>query len=401
MHPLLRSAWLVYALGVTLFMGVFLVGQLVVSSRTLTIGSYVFRGWADSIVVDADRRENVVRRILEKARTYESQIEESHLLLGMLVNRDQDGNAVDVCDSLLFSSLRFVSLVKLGMTEQANQAWAAIEKSQDNGRWFRHPRCKTATSRDMILGVLAALTQWPANHEIHLRRLIAAVSRMNGSLDHGPFYVSYLSPGIAEIVRLLAMRSGFGEEMLPSQVRQGFSTLELDASVMSTGYRSHLVALTTWTELELETRGGGKARSPHLHYGPLGRLFAAKSLRDRRIEWATSRLVEVDSQNIFYRWIRLKAAGALSEGARIKMMEELLSMPQFPEHLPWDCDRRADYVWQRDSSELSASQGPCTFQYSGVDFLWMAGLLVNDPLPFTVSNAVAIKDEDDSPFEVE
>lgn len=381
MHPLLRSAWLAYVLGIVLFMGVFIVGQLVISSRTLTLGSYVFRDWADSIVVSDDHRIAVVNRVMEKARSYERQIQKSHLLLGMVVNRDQDGGPVDVCDSLLFSSLRFVALSKLGMRDEAAKAWTAIEGSQDNGRWFRHPRCKTATSRDMILGVAAALTQWPANHEAHLRRLIGAITRMNGSVDQGPFYVSYLSPGMAEILHLLALRSGLPEESLPSQVKRGFSTLELDAAVLTPGYRSHLVALTTWTELELESNSGSKVRSPHLHYGPLGKIFAAKSLRDRRLEWATDRLVEIDSHNIFYRWVRLKAAGALSAGARVKLLEELLAMPQFPEHLPWDCDRRADYLWQRDSVEYGPRAGGCTYQYSGVDFLWMASLLIADPAP--------------------
>lgn len=385
MHPLLRSAWLVYTLGIALFMGVFAVGQLVISSRTLTLGSYIFRNWADSITVDDAHRDEVVHRLLDKVRSYESQIEKDHLLLGMVVNRDQEGGAVDVCDSLLFSTLRFVALNKLGLKEEAAKAWNAIEMSQENGRWFRHPRCKTATSRDMILGVVAALTQWPANHEVHLRRLIAAVSRMGGSVDQGPFFVSYLSPGIAEIIRQLAMRSGISESVLPSQVKGGFSTLELDAAVLTPGYRSHLVALTTWAELELGNSGSPKVRSPHLHYGPLGKIFAAKSLRDRRLEWATNRLVEIDPQNIFYRWVRLKSAGALSPGARVKLMEELLAMPQFPEHLPWDCDRSADYLWQRDSAEYGPGSRTCSFQYSGVDFLWMASLLISDPTPMMVS----------------
>ena len=382
MHQLLRSAWLAYLGGLILFLSIFGVGHVVMSSRTATLGSYVFRNWASSIMVDDSRRLELVAEAQARFISYNDQIKQGHLLAGMVVNRDQEGHPVDVCDSLLFSSLRYVALAKMKLGNDAQEAWEAIEKSQEDGRWFRHPRCKAATSRDMVLGVLAALTQWPARQEQHLGSLINTVGKLNGFVDKGPFYVSYLSPGMGEIVRQLALRSGLRDDVLPPEVRRGFSTVELDAAVLSSGYRSHLVALTAWTEMELQAKNAGmKVRSPHLHFGPLGRLFAAKSIRERRLEWATSRLVEIDPQNIFYRWLRLKAAGALSEGARVKLLEELLAMPQFPRHLPWDCDRRADYLWQRDSSEFAPAKGACNYQYSGVDFLWMSSLIVSDPTP--------------------
>ena len=129
--------------------------------------------------------------INRRVTIYEDQIEELHLLEGMVVNRHADASYADECDSLLFSSIRFVALLKLGHKAKALEAWSAITKSQDNGKWFRHPTCHRRTSRDMIVGLLIALTQRPLDGEDHLVDFFDYVEENDGFFGDGPLSVSY------------------------------------------------------------------------------------------------------------------------------------------------------------------------------------------------------------------
>jgi hypothetical protein len=59
------------------------------------------------------------------------------------------------------------------------------------------------------------------------------------------------------------------------------------------------------------------------------------------------------------------------------LMKSLASMKkQFPDNrLPMNCDRKADYLWQRNTNEAFEASEECTKSFHGIDFLWMAALL--------------------------
>lgn len=316
-----------------------------------------------------------------RAALYEELIEKTQLEQGLLVHRSFNGRAASECDSLLFSSLRYVALGKLGWEDRAAAAWRAIEeKTFENGRWIRHPNCRRkSTSRDMIVGLMTALTQNPAHRESHIRNLLAIIERTSGSIDDGPFYVSRLSPGLGELLKALAKREGLAMKQLPDSIRMGFSTLEFDTWIAVPGYTSHLNALTLWSELELSDE------DPGLRFRTLTQLFDGilnpilpSELSEQRRVWAAQSLFAVDPQNLFFEWLNLKAAGALTFSSRARLLEKLLAMPQFPrDRLPTNCDRKADYLWQRASVEYGPSKN-CHETFHGADFLWMTALLVEN-----------------------
>lgn len=322
-----------------------------------------------------------------RALLYETSIRQSHLDHGMVVNRSAVGDRVDQCDSLLFSSLRFVALKKLGLEGEAAVAWNAIRASRSGGKWFRHPECThKSTSRDMIIGVLAALTQRPDGYREMLSELMKYVEANAGFIGDGPFYVSYLSPGLAEILRHFARIEAITESMLPPVIRYGFSTMELDTYTANVGYESHLLALVLWIEQELkrielaESRGNNQLRALPLPLERFTRALWGVKVLQQRWPWLAQRLVDRDAKNLFFRWLRLSTADALTSRARLAMLRELDAMPQFPEdRLPDSCDRRADYLWQRASIEYQSQEtSRCRYRFSGVDYLWMASLLVSD-----------------------
>ncbi len=115
-------------------------------------------------------------------------------------------------------------------------------------------------------------------------------------------------------------------------------------------------------------------------------VYPQKSSCDRkgkprdRLNWITYRLFSADPDNLFYRFLYLRSINALTTPARIRMMDALLAMPQFPAtRLPTSCDRRADFLWQRDSREYYLqSREPYCQHFNGVDFLWMAANLIAD-----------------------
>jgi hypothetical protein len=60
------------------------------------------------------------------------------------------------------------------------------------------------------------------------------------------------------------------------------------------------------------------------------------------------------------------------------LLNKLLQMNEFPNNsLPSDCERRADYVWQRSSTSYQKKSIRCNYQYPGIDFIWMASLLIS------------------------
>jgi len=351
---------------------------MVSSVRRTHASSIFFRKIANTQSYTPEQSQIIGDQLKTKFATYEGIIRNDHLDHGMVVGRDSENNIVDECDSLLFSSLRFVALDKAGESKGAKDAWTAIRASRSSDGFFiRHPRCNQPASRDMILGVLLALTQHPPGWQSIVAEMVSSATANFGFFADGPIYVSYMSPGLAALFRHLAIDAGISEAALPTWLNESFSTLEIDAPSSAAGYESHLVALTLWVEMELShSKNSRVVRSPEFHFGPLQRLFAAKSLRDHRREWLADQLLEADRSNLFFRYLRLETADAISADMRTRLAEELLKMPQFPnDRLPGDCDRRADYLWQRHSREYQPQKTVCTQSFSGVDFLWMAALL--------------------------
>ncbi len=378
----MRTLFKAFLLGLALFGTVAVYSQLVANSRFLARSHESLRLFAQlGPAPDAAERQRLIDTTLRRARVYEAAIERTHLVDGMLVNRTASGGTEDTCDSLLFSGLRFVALKKLGFEREAAEAWTALEKSQAEGLWIRHPRCgDRATSRDMIMGLLVALSQKPENQQGHLRLLLAQVAKRDGYFSFGPRYVSYLTPTLARLLRLVATAGDIDPAMLPPVVRDGYSVEELSVAWINPGFEAHLVGLATWLELELlQSEPGLRAQAGAPLLGGLSDLTTwatGADLEKQRLQWTTSRLVELDPQNLFFRYLRLRAADALTHKTAATMVTELMAMRQFPEgRLPRDCDRSADYLWQRGSWEHHGRRR-CNRIFSGTDYLWMSGLLV-------------------------
>ena len=365
-----------------LFGAVAAYGQLVANSRYLSRASETLRAWAVSLPPPTPlAAAALVAEARQRAQLYDDQIVAKHLVDGMVVNKELDGNMLDQCDSLLFSSLRYASLVKLGATERAAKAWSAIEKSQVDGHWLRHPRCPKSTSRDMLVGLLIALAQHPPNAETHLKSLLKRVGDHNGYFSTGPIYVSYLTPGLARFLAMLAPGARVSDQDLPDIVRDGYSTAELEVMVVDEGYEAHLGGLSAWLEMELAKETSTEDRRgswPVAAVDEAVKPFASPTLEAQRLEWITDRLMQVDGTNLFFRYLRLRAAGALTPAVRERLLGDLLSRSQFPaDRLPEDCDRKADYLWQRNRWHRWHHPVDCSVEYSGVDYLWMTALLLD------------------------
>jgi hypothetical protein len=316
----------------------------------------------------------------ERAVLYEEWIEAEHLDRGMVVHRHAGGRSSGECDSLLFSSLRYTALHKLGWHDKAEDAWAAIERAHENGRWLRHPQCRRkSTSRDMIVGLLTAINQNPQGKDAQLQQTLDIIERTDGSIDRGPFYVSRLSPGIGELLKQMSLSRGWPLQSLPSEVRIGFSTLEVDTWLASPGYTSHLNALVLWNELLLLERQQATRSLSQLIDG-VGQPLLGLDWSSRRLEWAAQRLAELDPENLFFIWLKHRSAGSLNDQTRATLLARLLAMPQFPrDRLPENCDRKADYLWQRSSWEYQPLPDVlCSERFHGVDFLWMVALLTDE-----------------------
>lgn len=370
----MRSFLATFLLASLLFGAAAAYSQLVANSRFLARSSESLRDWSLSLAVPREEvREHILKTLDERVSLYDDEVTRKHLVDGMLVNWTMSGRMLDECDSLLFSALRFAALHKLGHTEQAEKAWESIQGSQTDGYWLRHPRCHKSTSRDMIVGLLVALSQKPFGYEQHLRTLLSRVKQHNGYFGTGPVYVSYATPGIAKLMGMLARNDGIADSDLPPVVRDGYSTNEIQMLVTQRGYAAHLIAMTIWLEMELgESAPEGAAELVDSLTVPAG----GRSLHAQRHDWSTHELVQLDQRNLFFRYLRLRAANAMTPAVAYRLMGELLEMREFPEdRLPLDCDRRADYLWQRSSRQYEPGTRGCRRQFHGTDFVWMAALL--------------------------
>lgn len=361
--------------------------QLISNSRYLDLSAKVLQDWAASRPqLDSSA---VVKAAIARAELYDDLVQQTHLVDGMVVNRGRGGTMLDQCDSLLFSSLRYVGLEKLKLANRADAAWRGIQAARGQDGWARHPLCRSkGTSRDMLLGLLVAFSQEPQGFDTHLRDLIEQVHKSGGFFGSGPVYVSYLTPGIARLMAMLAPAGNLPERELPPILQSSYATHELTLYATRRGYEAHLVALTVWLDMELSARHPRISdRVPSSVEDAVGRLvrpFASGEVKRQRIEWATHQLAQIDSHNLFFRYLRLRASNALTPQVASALLTELMVMPQFPpDRLPNTCDRRADYLWQRASREFAPSNATpfrCSREFNGSDFLWMAGLLVEASL---------------------
>lgn len=319
-----------------------------------------------------------------RAALYNQLIEQRMLVDGMVISRNEDDLPDHLCDSLLFSSLRYRALLALGFHESADDAWQAIQSSRNRGVWWRHPKCREQSlSRDMMMGVMIALESHPPNGRKLLEELLAEIGRRHGSISDGPFFVSYLSPGPAGLLRYLAESYRIPYAKWPWVLKQSFSSIEYDALFLRPGYESHLAGLGVWLELQFNERS--KVFNPRSMLGQFDRLVtgapASKTadFDQKRKIWVAHTIAQANPENLFFITLQLEAEGALSDTVKANLLKRLLVMPQFPsDRLPMDCDRDADYLWQRNAKEFSPSTNRCRRTYSGVDFLWMAGILATD-----------------------
>ena len=389
----MRQFYTAFALTLLLFGGVAAYSELVFNSRYLDRTRSALVEWSRHLPeLPAPVVLELETEAKRRARLYDDIIQKDHLVDGMVVSRNlTSGVMLDQCDSLLFSSLRYVSLVKLGWLDRAKEAWDGISNAHRDGTWLRHPRCRHSTSRDMLVGLLAALSQRPDGYDQHLLTLIRRIERHDGYFSTGPIYVSYLSPGLARFLARMAPATHLREDDLPPIIRDGYSTAELEVLVVRRGYETHLGGLSAWLEMELDAGSDHDGNAPSSIAAKLTNNlvapFASDTLLRQRLDWITDRLVQTDPTNLFFRYLRLRAAGALTPAVRQRLLAELLAMRQFPRSgLPANCDREADYLWQRASREPTHGPLACTREYSGSDFLWMASLLlegreVDAPIP--------------------
>jgi hypothetical protein len=364
-------------------------------STALGIGLPIYIGNVQSLVLSAkhlhaetnalsiDERAGSLlgEEVLKKALRYERMLSQEHLHKGMVVNRGPKGAIIDECDSLLFSCLRYAALNQLGYQHKAQESWEAIEKSQYRGKWYRHPDCPRPTSRDMLIGLMVCLSQNPPRKTEHLRQLFNVITEKKGYFGDGPFYLSYLSPGLGDILRRMAGDAGFPFKQMPASVRRGYSTQELDSLSQKDGYVSHLVALTSWLEMEMDLQQSRfKTRSLVHDINLLTNFLVPTNPNHLRQQWITHKLIDLDEKNLFFQYLFHRSHNSLSPQMRLHLVSHLLSLPQFPNtHLPNECNRHADYLWQRHSREYTPRPGStCYKTFAGVDFLWMTALLVKE-----------------------
>ena len=361
--------------------GIFL--QFGSNRRYLELSAAALQNWSANLErPSVAEMETTINETNRRILLYDNQVNEQLLDHGMVINKTSSGKVLDICDSLLFSSLRFAALKKAGLTARAHDAWTAIENSKTDGYWLRHPTCKKSTSRDMIVGVMIALSQKPERYDQHILALLKTIEENNGYLGNGPVYVSYATPQIALGLRMLSADLQLSQSEIPTHVKNGFSTGELSVQVLERGYASHLVALSIWLELELKnTARKYPINVPHdSYFATLVDSFDHISFKRSRLQWQTHKLVMLDPQNMFFRFLRLKSINAMNPNLAHKMLTELLTMPQFPsENLPTNCDKKADYLWQRKSQEYTPrAYANCQTTFNGTDFIWMASLLLEE-----------------------
>jgi hypothetical protein len=305
--------------------------------------------------------EDPVGEIYKQGMRIAADIEERALVDGMVINLINDV-PVDFCDSLLFSSLRVAGLRFLGANDQADEALAALRKSEfAPGEWRRHPRCGKTLSRDMTLGLTILMVLDPSGMHDEYLRLMDYVRRSKGFVSHTVSFTGLLNPEhglrFAHIGRLL----GVAEQDLPLAARFGMSRMSWSSTPSGVGYTRHLDGLLLFADLLLWQKGITPPENAH--------------------ELA-ARLARGNPDNLFFVFLdkAYRGAGYLSASDRRALAELLLASPYFPdEGLPNSCHRFADYLWQRSFADYRILDQSCSKTFSGVDYLFLSGLIAGWP----------------------
>ena len=236
----------------------------------------------------------------------------------------------------------------------------------------------------MILGFLMTHLFLPEGGKETFEKFMYLIQNNSGFFGWEKTHYSFLTPQIAHLSRHIARLYSIPFSSMPDLFRQGFSTVEWQSLLVAPGYRTHLIALALWVEIELyERKFSGYSREVYDPWLERQKFWISDYSTDHldlaRIRFTAQRLVEIDSKNLFFRWLRLKVAGLLTPALSQKMLWELNSMPQFPKgNLPYNCDRKADYLWMRHSIEAKMSSLTCDVEFSGVDYLWITSLILGE-----------------------
>jgi hypothetical protein len=224
----------------------------------------------------------------------------------------------------------------------------------------------------MIVGVFAALTQNRNERLETAEGMQKYLSENKGFFSAKKSSASMVSP---EIAHILSMFAGDGRSM---SAKMGFTTNEWEVAFTSPGYANHLIALKVWIEMELK-------KDRPIKFDSLTDLFIVlddklqRRANAQRLQWVTEKLVDKNEDNLFFLYLYYRAHDLLIPKVRYALMKKLSESELFPEkRLPKTCDRKADYLWQRAVREYHRKTSSCRKEFSGVDFLWMAGLLLED-----------------------
>ena len=108
--------------------------------------------------------EGIMAELSRRALLMDDAIHATMLVDGLVTNK-LHGEPDDVCDSLLWSSIRAASLYNMGQLDRYNEAVIALRRSTVGpGQWRRHPRCGKTLSRDMIDGLLVLAATDPVGN---------------------------------------------------------------------------------------------------------------------------------------------------------------------------------------------------------------------------------------------
>ena len=286
------------------------------------------------------KESEINKALINKFNLYEKNIEKNFLESGMVVGRELHGEKripADLCDSLLFSSLRYYALNRLYFNNMAYEAWRGILSAYVNGQWYRHPDClDTPISRDMFLGIMLLTNEDHPDSDKLLDNLTEIIDLNNGFFSFKHRLVSYLSPGLAKTYGKVLKNRNLKNSFVADK---GFSTYFIEKPFLERDYRTHLLALHIFIEISLYE----KFQEPIESW----------------VEDASNKIYELDKDNQFYKFLKFKTMylkGLIDYDNFKSRLEEikyfLLKSRYFPSDTsPSYCTRGSDYLWQRTSDE--------------------------------------------------
>ena len=303
--------------------------------------------------------EGIMAELSRRALLMDDAIHATMLVDGLVTNK-LHGEPDDVCDSLLWSSIRAASLYNMGQLDRYNEAVIALRRSTVGpGQWRRHPRCGKTLSRDMIDGLLVLAATDPVGNAATLHATALYIQSNWGFIASSISPTSLMSPNQGYRMRSIAAVAGIPSDDLPLVARFGEAIENYLTVLPKKGYRRHLVAMSLLQDLILWRR-----------HDVLPPIFAA----------ATAIRLERDNpENLLFSYLSRSFRNG-GEPTRAELREigaRLLSMPQFPADgsLPTDCQRSANYLWQKDANEYVPDTVKCIETFAGIDFIWLASMI--------------------------